>query len=212
MGDVDRRRAGRAVEGHQFLLHRLAQVRVQVGQRFVHQDRLRPLRQAPGQRHALALAAGQIGGPAGGEGGQGHGRQVPVGLPCGIGARQPRRLGREGHVAAHVQMRPERVGLEDEAHAAPFGGDVQARPGDRRIAQRDPPGIRRLEPRDQPQKRRFPAARGPHDGEEVTRPDLRRHARDGGFPGIGFGDVLQRDRHGGRFPRVKGSARGNRPS
>ena len=60
MGDVDEGRADLAMEAGKFLLHRLAQMHVQIGERFVEQHDRRPHREASGKRNALTLTAGQF--------------------------------------------------------------------------------------------------------------------------------------------------------
>ena len=48
-----------AKEGQRLLLHTVAELDVEPGERFVHQHNGRPRYQGPGKRHALLLAAGQ---------------------------------------------------------------------------------------------------------------------------------------------------------
>ena len=56
------------MEAGQFLLHGGAQVRVEIGERFVHQNGLCALGEAAGEGDPLALSAGEFGGLAPGEG------------------------------------------------------------------------------------------------------------------------------------------------
>ena len=57
---VDEGRADLAMEAGKLLLHGLAQVHVQIGERLVEQHDRRPHREAAGERDALALAAGEL--------------------------------------------------------------------------------------------------------------------------------------------------------
>ena len=66
-GDADR-----LLQPAQLDLHLLAQLLVERRQRLVEQQHLRPHHQRPGQRHALALAARQLGRAALAETGQRH--------------------------------------------------------------------------------------------------------------------------------------------
>ena len=60
MGDEDEGEAERALQGLQLALHRLAQLQVERAERLVEQQHLRAQDQRARQRHALALAAGQL--------------------------------------------------------------------------------------------------------------------------------------------------------
>jgi hypothetical protein len=61
-----------------------------------------------------------------------------------------RRLCRKGHVAAHVEMWPKRVGLEDKARPAPLSRHMKAWPADQTSTQTDLASIRCLQPGNQP--------------------------------------------------------------
>jgi hypothetical protein len=68
VGDVDRGDAELALEPLELVAQRLAQLGVQVGQRLVEQQQRRLDDQRAGQREALLLATGELGGlPAWGE-------------------------------------------------------------------------------------------------------------------------------------------------
>ena len=54
-GDEDRRGAGPRVKSGDLALHRATQMRVENGERFVHQDRARPAGQTPNERNPQAL-------------------------------------------------------------------------------------------------------------------------------------------------------------
>ena len=59
--DVDRRHAEPLVEARELAAHRDAQLGVEVGQRLVHQERLRLAHHRAAHRDALALAARELG-------------------------------------------------------------------------------------------------------------------------------------------------------
>ena len=61
VGDVDRRRLEALLQAGHLGPHLHAQLRVEVRQRLVHEERLRLADDRAAHRHALALAAGQVG-------------------------------------------------------------------------------------------------------------------------------------------------------
>ena len=64
VGDEDEGDAERPLQALQFLLHLLAQLQVERAERFVEQQHLRLVDEGAGERHALALAAGELARPA----------------------------------------------------------------------------------------------------------------------------------------------------
>ena len=58
--DIDRRHAELGLEVRDLCPHLKAQARVEVGERLVHQERLRLTHHRAAHRHALALAAGEV--------------------------------------------------------------------------------------------------------------------------------------------------------
>ena len=60
MRDVDRGRVDAVVQFAQLAAHQFAELGIERAQRLVHQERLRPPHHRAAQRHALAVAAGQI--------------------------------------------------------------------------------------------------------------------------------------------------------
>ena len=60
VGDEDERDADLVLDGLQLDLHLLAQLEVEGAERLVEQQHLGPVDERAGQRHALALAAGQL--------------------------------------------------------------------------------------------------------------------------------------------------------
>ena len=137
---------------------------VEVGERLVEEEDLRLAHQRPADRHALALAAGEL-------------RRPPVEQPLElehrgdlVGALLDERLRRlgdaqaEGDVLRHRHMRVERVGLEDHGDPA-LGrrhvGDVGAGDMDGALGHR-------LEPGDHPEQRGLAAAGGPEESAELA--------------------------------------------
>ena len=64
VGDEDEGDAELALQRLQLDLHLLAELEVERAERLVEQQHLRPVDQRAGERHALALAAGKLRGPA----------------------------------------------------------------------------------------------------------------------------------------------------
>ncbi|MNE63777.1 hypothetical protein D3C80_1591500 [compost metagenome] len=60
VGDVDNGGTNRLVQRRQFLTHAVAQLGVEVGQRFIKQKHLRSPDDRPAERHPLALATGEL--------------------------------------------------------------------------------------------------------------------------------------------------------
>jgi len=60
VGDEDEGDAERFLQRLQFFLHVFAQLQVERAERLVEQQHFRPVDQGARQRHALALAAGQL--------------------------------------------------------------------------------------------------------------------------------------------------------
>ena len=105
----------------QLFLHVLAQLQVERAERLVEQQHLGLVDQRAGERHALALAAGKLARPARAVAGQPHqlerllGGLAPLGLADALD-HQP-----VGDVVEHVQMREQRIVLEDGVDVAPIG-------------------------------------------------------------------------------------------
>ena len=118
VGDVDHRRAELVVQLADLQPHRAAQRGIEVGQRLVEQEGGRLAHDGAADGDALALAAGELAGPAVeivGEvedaGRLGH-------LPVDDRLVLARHLQREGDVVAHRHVRVERVGLEHHGELA----------------------------------------------------------------------------------------------
>ena len=118
MGHVDRGERPLAVDAVQLGAHLVAQPGIEVGQRLVEQDQLRVGHQRAGQRDALLLAAGQLRRqPVEQLGALDHPRDL-LDATAAQRVALTRRLQRVGQVAAHGQVRPQRVGLEHHADPA----------------------------------------------------------------------------------------------
>ena len=162
--DVDRRDLEVVLDAGDLRSHLHAQLRVEVRERFVHQERVwmaddrpshgDPLALAPGQRSRLAaeelLEAEDLRGVA----------DPLVDLTLGdLLQLQP-----EGHVLEHGHVRVERVVLEDHRDVAVLRRHVVHHGlADRDAASRDD-----LEAGDHSQRRRLPAARGSDEHHELA--------------------------------------------
>ena len=190
VGDVDRGDAQLALQPLELVAQRLAQLRVEVGQRLVEQQQRRLDDQGAGQREALLLTAGQLGRLAPGLRGELHRGEHPLdalgdlllGGPVGALAH----LQGERDVVEHGHVRPDGVGLEDHAQAALVGGHVHravaaldAAGEHHPVAHGDLPAVGLLEAGDGPQRGGLPAARGAEQGEQLTLLDLEGHVVDG---------------------------------
>jgi hypothetical protein len=133
-------------------------VRVERGERLVEEEHRGVARECPRERDPLPLAARQLPRVSGGE----------VRDPEALEQRLDRTPGgSEGDVAAHAEMREERVVLEDEADAAMLGRQREAEgavePGF--AVERDAAAARLGETRDDAEHRRLPRAGGPDEGD-----------------------------------------------
>jgi hypothetical protein len=165
------------------------QPRVQVGQRLVEQEHLRPVGDRPGQGDPLLLAARQLAGAAL------HGRlQLEAGpglgggaVPLGLG--HPLDLERVGDVVQHRHVRVQGVVLEHHGHLPPARLD----PGHVAPADLDGARGRGLQPGDGPQQGGLAAARRAEQGEELPVLDAQVEAVDRPHPS---GELLdQRAEH-----------------
>ena len=112
MGHVDRRHGEIPLDPSDLRTHLDAKLRVEVGQRLVHEKRLRLAHDCPAHRHALALAAGQSAGALAED------ILEPENLGSALHAAVDLRLVElpelqpEGHVPVRGHVRVERVVLE----------------------------------------------------------------------------------------------------
>ena len=99
-------------------LELLAQLEVQGAQRLVQQQHARPVDQRAGERHALALAARELAGPAVLEALEPHHRQRLGHALGALVARHPLDAQAVGDVVAHRHVGEQRVVLEDRVDVA----------------------------------------------------------------------------------------------
>ena len=161
VGDDERRQRQGAEDVLQLAAHDRARVRVERRQRLVEQQDLRVARQRARDRDALALAARQRARALAGEMADAQALEQRADVRVARAA--------EGDVGAHGHVREERVLLEDEAHRAALGRQVDLRGGvePRALAERDAPAIGAPQPGDGPQDGRLARARGPDERDRL---------------------------------------------
>ena len=182
---IDHRGAELAVQLQQLGAQLRAQLGVEVGKWLVEEKEPRLAHDRATERHALALAAGEVRGPAIEQvahsqalGGRCHATRD-------VALRDPPHLERERDVLAHGEVRVQRIILEDHR-------DVTLRRrvvGNDPVADEDFPGRRLFQAGDAPQRRRLAAPRGAQQHQELP---IGHHERDvskrvaaGGVEGLG---------------------------
>ena len=175
----------------------VAQLGVQIGQRFIEQQHRRRMHDRPRHRHALLLPARQllrrpVAERAQPDHGQGLGDPR---FDLGVGAAADAQ--REGHVLEHRQMRPNGIGLEHHADIAVIG--LHNDPGfgieDHHVVDRNEPGFRRFQPRDAAQRRGLAAAGGTEQRHQLPLRDLEADAIDDGLVAVAFDQIADDDAH-----------------
>ena len=116
--DVEHRRAQLVLDPRDLRAHLHAQLRVQVRERLVHQERRRIAHDRAAHRDALALAAGQVRGLAVEVVLQLEDLRRLLDLGRDLALADLRQLEREAHVLAHRHVRVQRVVLEDHRDVA----------------------------------------------------------------------------------------------
>ena len=172
-----------------------ADLGVERAERLVEQQHPRLDRERAGERHALALAAGELGRVALGEAGEPDDPQqlVDARLDLVLGLLADRQA--EADVVAHRHVLERRVVLEDEADLALLRRDV----GDVLAADHDVAGVGVLEAADDPQQRRLArAARPEQRGQRAVR-DLQRHVVEGGEVAEPLRHAVDGDHSASRF-------------
>ena len=166
--DVDRRGAEPRLERRDVGPHLHAQLRVEVGERLVHEEHARLAHDRAPHRHALALAAGELTGLA---------LQVRRQLEhlgdlahplVALAALDLGHAQREADVVGHAQVRVERVVLEHHRDVAALGRVV----ADVAVADVDGAGVDLLEPGEHPQRRRLARARRADEHHQLAVADL----------------------------------------
>ena len=175
------------------------ELRVQVRQRLVHEERLRVAHQRPTQRDPLALPAGQLARLAVEQTVQLEAPRRLLHLRPHLGPRHLARLEPEGEVPVHRHLRVERIVLEHHRHVAP----ARRQPLHLAAADGDAPRAHGLEAGQQPQRRRLPAAGRPDQHHELPAGDVERQPVDGRHRPEPLDDPLERDRDRARaHPRI----------
>ena len=148
----------------QKLVHLGAGQRVERAEGLVEEQHARPADQRARKRHALALAAGEDGGPIVGAVGE-----------ADIGERAPAAVSRQPVSRAMPTLPITRCQGSSRASWNSSRTD-RLQPGDRRAVDQDLARARRVETGDQPQDRRLAAAGAADDGEELPGRDRRDRA------------------------------------
>ena len=199
MRDVHGRAAHPLVQQLQLRSHLHAQLGVEVRERLVEEEHVRLAHERPGEGDALPLTTGELVRPA---------REQLLAADDRRGLAHPRRGVSLGHVAdeqpeadvlGHVEVREERVALEDHRHVPAAGAQL----GDVASADQDPAGRRLLEPGDEAQQRRLPAARRPQDDEELAVAHLQVEALEGCDRAVALAEGFDPEAAQGPSPRAK---------
>ena len=188
--DVDEGGLHRLVQLLDFRAHRDAQRCVQVGQRLVHQEHLRLAHHRAAERHPLALATGQLVGPAVQQGNDLElaGRVAHPAIDFFL--RMLSHPQAEGDVLVHALVGVQRVALKHHGHIAlvrrrgvhDFVVEVQVALGDV------------FQPRDHVQGGRFAAARRPEQHQKLLVPDVQVQVLQGDIPiGILLANTFKSD-------------------
>jgi hypothetical protein len=186
-GDPDR-----GLDGLELDLHLLAQLAVQGPEGLVQQQHPGAVDQGPGQGHALALAARELGGPAVAEVVQadlGQSGRDPIGA---LGLRHLADPQAVADVLGHAHVREQGVVLEDGVDVA-----LEGRPGgDLHPAQVDGALAGQLEAGDHAQGGGLARPRGPEEGEQLALADVEVDPVNGRDLPVALGQPTQA--HGGR--------------
>jgi hypothetical protein len=199
MGDVDGRHAEARLQLGDVRAHLDAQLRVEVGERLVHQEHLRLAHDRTPHRHALALAAGELPWLA-----VEVGRELELrgDLPharLALGLRDARDPQREADVGGHREVGVERVVLEHHRDVAALGRVV----ADVAAADPDRAGVDLLEAGEHPQRGRLARARRADEDHQLAVGDLQVQRVDRGHVAarVGARGLLEADLSHGRPPR-----------
>ena len=168
-----------------------AQLRVEVRQRFVHQEHLRLAHDRTAHRNALTLAAGEVGRLAVEEVVEVEDSSRLLDAPAPVLLVDLLHLEVEADVLGHGHVRVQRVRLEDHRDVAILRRHI----GDVSVADQDVAVVDRLESGQHPQRRGLSAARGADEHEELAVADLEVEGIHGRRIGarIGPAGVLERD-------------------
>jgi hypothetical protein len=171
----DRRHRQVALQTGNFRAHLDAQLRVEVRERLVHQERTRLADDRAAHRDALALAAGQRPRALLQHVRQAEHRRRSLDPRHTLTARHLSQLQAEGHVVERAHVRVERVVLEDHRDVAV----LRRQPVHDVIADANRPLGDVLEPGDHPQRRGLAAAGRTDEDNELPVADLEVQPGDG---------------------------------
>ena len=176
VGDEHGRHVHLVVQAPQPVAQLLAHLRVEGAERLVEQQQARLDGERPGQGHALALAARELGRHPVGEGLEVHELEQLGHALADLVLRALADLEPEGDVAVHAHVLERGVVLEHEADVAP----LRRQAGGVGAVELDHARVGRLEPGHDPQQRRLAAAARAEQGGQRARRDI-------------DGDVVERD-------------------
>ncbi|MCY1353754.1 hypothetical protein D9M68_483180 [compost metagenome] len=174
VGDEDRRVAGAVVDLAQPLAQFLPDLGVERAEGLVEQQHVRLDRHGAGERHALALAAGQLGGITFVEAGELHQVEQIEGPLADLSGRRPsaRRahLEAEGDVVEHGHVAEQGVVLEDEADVALLHRLLRGV----LVTEEDRAAGRAFEPGDEAKQCRLAGAGGAKQRDQLAGADIER--------------------------------------
>ncbi len=187
MRDEDEGDAGGLLDVLELLLHVLAELQVERGERLVEQQELGVVDEGAGDSHALLLAAGERGDAALFKTGERNEMQHLRDPLVDLGLGHLFLTQREGHVFKHVQVGEERVALEDGVDVALVRGHIVDT-----LAHEDHVAlVRGLKAADDAQRRGLAAARGAEQGEKLIVIDIEIDMVEHYFAVKSLGDVLE---------------------
>ncbi len=191
-------------------LHLLAELAVEGAERFVEEEKARPVDQGPGEGDPLLLAAGELARLPVRERRHLHHLERLAHLLGDLGLVLLLLPEAVGDVLRHAHVREQREVLEDRVHVPLVGRRaLDSLAGDEDLARR---GL--LEPGQHPQGGGLPTTRGAEEGQEFGRLDLERESIHGDDVGESLRDVDKLDRtffaqHALRHPHPGRTDRGS---
>jgi hypothetical protein len=192
VGHEDARHVQLVVEPAQPAAELLADAGVERAEGLVEEEEAGLGGEGARERHALALAAGELVGVALAEAVELDEREE-LGHPRrDLGPRAAADAQGEADVLGHRHVAEEGVVLEHHAHVPLAGGDRR----DVLAAVPHLAGVGRLEPGDDAEEGGLPAAGRAEEGDELTLRDLERDVPEDGVPVEGLREALDLDAHG----------------
>ncbi len=162
--------------------HVLAQLRVEVGERFVEQEDVRVVNERTRKRDALLLPTAQEGRGSALQAAQTHDFQRLGHSALDLILGPPPQPEREGHILEHGEVRPDRVGLEHHPHVSLLWGQEAHVPasGDDAVVEKDLSVVRVLQPGDEAEGSTLAAAARAKQREDLSMPYGEAQSVDGG--------------------------------